>query len=159
MGDLCLRENMSTKNIDEIIVIAMPFLFSAISLVFGSMVPTYATFLLKVSGPLGVTPRLKEEAVKLATAVYVQLGFVFAVLSSSVSCIALTVRSPRPIFAAVGAFFLVTSLLLWVFKWQHLKLDDIGTRRSFGMTVVKWSAVIVTCTVTFIARYYPSTGS
>lgn len=140
---------------DEFIVITMPFLFSSLTIFFGKAVETYALNLFKLNKPQGITDAVRNLSIELATQVYIQLGFIFSVLSACVSCIAFTVKSPRPLFAAVGGFLLVILIPTWLLFWQSLPLKQLKGREGKWMRWSKWSVIIISYIVTLIARYYP----
>lgn len=143
------------EHLDEIIVMAMPFIFSGITILLESRVEAYALFMLNIAHTDGVTEKLKTEASKLTARVFIQIAFLFAVISSSISCIAFTALSPRPFLAAVALFLALVSILFWAFSWQYLPYEDLLGDRGKWMRRVKWSTVIACCALTYIVRFYP----
>ena len=148
---------------DEFIGITMPFVFASLTILFGSGVENYASNNLKISLPevfsdislpKNLSNSIKEESVKLAVQVYIQLGYLFSVFASCISCIAYTLKSPRPILAAIGAFILAVMSLVWFFYWQSLTLDELKGEKGKLMRIGKWASIIISYLVTLFARYY-----
>jgi hypothetical protein len=146
--------------IDEVIAVIMTFVFAALIQFLGKGVPIYAGRAMKNTLPEevrgSISKKVETFAIDLSTQIYIQLGFVFGILSSTVSCIAYTIRSQRPIFAALGAVLLACLIPYWLFYWQGLTASELLGAQGKYMRVWKWVVIIVLCAVTLYARFFPN---
>lgn len=140
---------------DEIIAIVLPFAFSAIVIIFGGLVKTFANATIVLNMPKGMSEGVKNTAVDLASQIYVQVSFIFSTLSSCVACIAYTARSNRPVFASIAAVTMIALILIWFLKWQYLSFEEIKGKEGIPMRIAKWLTLVATFAITMYAWYSP----
>lgn len=149
--------------IDEVIAISSPFIFALLLQLLRPGVPAYARLLLN-NNLAGTTTTITNEDTKtfiieLALLIYSHLGFVFGMLTASVSCVALTIRSQRGSLALVGAVALVSVLAYWVVYLQTLTASQLTGKEGRWMRVINWLVVLILWAITLYARFYPNPGN
>jgi hypothetical protein len=131
--------------IDEIIAISLPFGFSAVLQLLQPGIRAYAERARKITWDQATarSPGVAKLAVELTVHVFEHLSYVFSLLLSCVSCIAITITSEEPLYAAVGVAFLLVLLPIWLVYWQGLTADELASTKGRSMRVSAWIAILV----------------
>ena len=99
-----------------------------------------------------------ETAIELATHVYSQVSFIFSVLLSTVSALALSLSSERKVAAILAAFVLIVVSAVWVGRWGTLAVQQNSEtirRRAYEMKIAAYGTTTLMMVTTIYARFYP----
>lgn len=142
---------------NEMISVSTPFLFALLIQFSNQWLGMFVERAIKTTLPEGVNPPsdVKLLASDVSTYVYLQLTFFFGILLSAVSCIAITLTSPNPIVAILGAVVILATLVVWVMKWQGL--NAIALQGGEGKWMRLWGSVSI-CLQWLVAIYARSSS-
>lgn len=143
--------------VDEFIAVSLPFGLSIVLQLLNSGVRAYAKRSARFTIPktINVTESIENLCVDLAVHTYLHLSFIFGVIMSSVSCIAYTVLSARPLIAAIGAVALIVLIPTWLIRWQGLSASQLEGKEGKPMKRAAWWTIVFLWLLTVYARFYP----
>src|SRR5260370_4786729 len=109
----------------QILANALPMMMAYVVMWLRTGIPQLTESTVRVILPDGVRleGHARTYAVELAIHVYRQLSFVVSLLLSTVSALALTLTSNRKIVAGIVVFLLLSTVVLWLLRWQTLSAN------------------------------------
>lgn len=141
----------------QIVANCLPFLMAYILQFLKVQMRLLAENTLKILAGDGVeiTGVPKEIAIKLALHFYKQLSFMLSVLLSTVSALALTLGSKRPLVGVLVAFSLLVLVAVWLLRWQTLGTGDAAQRERLDkeMSAAAYANTTLMLAATIAARW------
>ena len=144
--------------IDQAIAISSPFVFAIMLQLLNGGIPAYAKLLLNANLVRTVTitnDETKNLIIDLALLIYTHLGFVFGILTASVSCIAFTMQSQRRLLAVVGALVILSVIPYWIISLQTLTIAEVRGKKGKVMRLINWIVILLLWAITLYARLSP----
>jgi hypothetical protein len=139
----------------QVVANSLPFVMAYLLQLLNVATPQLAENTLKLlcQGKVSLENEWRDLFIGFALHLYRQISFVSSTLLSTVSALALSLASGKPLFGVIASFVLLIELVLWLGRWQTLAVsEEQRPRRDKEMTYASLATTTLMLMVTFLAR-------